>query len=338
MRRKVINLVLTVASVVFPAAGVCADAPPKAAAGRIALDMVTSFPKGTITAADSEHWANEINRRAKGELVLNWKGGPEAIPTFDQPEALRKGVFQVHHGVANYFAGVVPGAEISDLSPFAQGQIKKSSELYLYMVKMWEEKGFRFLGEHLGPLNPASHFFFTNKRVNKLEDLAGQKIRVSPTTMSLVQALRAEAITLPGAETYTATQRGVIDGLTWPIAIGAVQMGWHEVTKNVIEPGLYRGVWVMVVNLDTWKKLPKHVQDLMIDVTFDTSAWYVDYITKQDASQRATMKKAGVQFLQLPAADAKRLSQMSKDVAWQNFKKILPPDRYTKLRQLLKYE
>lgn len=338
MRRKVIIFALTVASIVFSVAGICGEPSPKPTAGRIVLDMVTSFPKGTITAADAEHWASEINRRANGELFINWKGGPEAIPTFDQPEALRKGVFQIHHGVANYFAGVVPGAEVSDLSPFVEGQINKSSELYLYMVRMWEEKGFRFLGEHLGPIDPASHFFFINKRPNKLEDLAGLKIRVSPTTMSLVQALRAEAITLPGAETYTAAQRGVIDGLTWPIAIGAVQMGWHEVTKYVIEPGLYRGVWCMVVNLDTWKKLPKHLQDLMTDVTFDTSPWYVGFITGQDVSQRATMKKSGTEFLQLPEADAKRLVQMSKDVAWQNFKKILPPERYTKLRQLLLYE
>ena len=40
------------------------------------------------------------------------------MPTFDQPEALVRGVFDIWYGAPNYWAGIVPGGYVTEMSPY----------------------------------------------------------------------------------------------------------------------------------------------------------------------------------------------------------------------------
>ena len=82
-----------------------------AVSAQVKLNMVGSWPPVVSSAADvGIRYMEEVNRRANGKVVINFKGAREVVPTFDQPEALVRGVFDVWYGALNYWAGVVkPG-------------------------------------------------------------------------------------------------------------------------------------------------------------------------------------------------------------------------------------
>ena len=87
------------------------------ASAQVKLNMVGSWPPGVSSAADvGIRYMEEVNRRAKGKVVINFKGAREVVPTFDQPEALVRGVFDVWYGALNYWAGVVKPGYVTELS------------------------------------------------------------------------------------------------------------------------------------------------------------------------------------------------------------------------------
>lgn len=336
MKRKLVVLTLALALIALPLMAACAKSPTQA--GPITLDMVTAFPKGTIMVAAADYFINEVNRRAQGKVVFDWKGGPEVIPTFDQPEALIRGVFDFNSGVGNYYAGVVPGSYVMELSKLRYTDTGPGTEAYDYRVEMWAEKGIRYIGEYPGKIDTANFYLYTRFKPNSLADLAGKKYRVSPATRHFIEALGGEPITMPGGDIYLALERGVVDGFIWPFFTAFTEMGWHEVINYVIDIPIYRGLYGSFMNLDSWNRLPDDMQDLLLDVHKETQTYWIGFVDAEEAKQERVTKKAGVEFIKFSEAENKKFQELSQDALWAHFKGELSPERYIKLRQLLGYD
>ena len=68
--------------------------------------------------------------------------------------------------------------------------------------------------------------------------LNGKKIRALPSYNKIVGSLGGTAVIIPFGELYSATEKGVIDGLVWP-AVGAVGFKFHEVAPYLGEPRIW---------------------------------------------------------------------------------------------------
>jgi TRAP-type C4-dicarboxylate transport system substrate-binding protein len=66
-----------------------------AEAKTIALKAITVFPMDHPVNRDNQAYINEINKRAKGELRIEYLGGPEMVSTFDQAKAVRTGMIDL---------------------------------------------------------------------------------------------------------------------------------------------------------------------------------------------------------------------------------------------------
>ena len=111
------------------------------ASAQMKLNMVGSWPPGVSSAADvGIRYMEEVNRRANGKVVINFKGAREVVPTFDQPEALVRGVFDVWYGALNYWAGVVKPGYVTELSPLEPPDGGPGHALHDFMVKMYERR------------------------------------------------------------------------------------------------------------------------------------------------------------------------------------------------------
>lgn len=338
MKGKLVIFTLILVLLVLPVAAACARPAP---AGPVTLKMLTAFPKGTVPNAPGDFFIDEVNRRGKGELTIDRKGGPEAVATYDQPEATVKGVVDVHFTPSNYYAGLMGAPHVLEISPLQADEQGPGTEIYNTMVDMYKEIGIRFLGETTGStgvMESGNFYVFTNKKVARVEDLAGQKMRISPMAVQFAEATRIQAITMPLGEIYLGMERGTIDGFIMPFFAGFNEMGLPKVTKYVIDHGIYRGNYCIVMNMKSWERLSEKQQKLLLDVMKDTISWTRGYLDGQDKSQRDRAKAAKVEFIKLPEAEAKRYAKISQDALWALFKQKLSPDRYKKLRQLLKYE
>ena len=304
----------------------------------ITLNLVSAFPKNNPIAFSAGYWVEEINKRANGALVVNWKGGPEVLPVFDQPQATVNGVIDIDYAPPNYYAGILPGADVLELSRLYPQEQGPGTVIHNYMNKMYNEKGIKYLGEVMGSPDTGNFLLCLREKVSKISDIAGKKIRVSPLTRHFIDALKAEPVTIPGPEIYLAMERGTVDGFIWPIYAGFNEMGLQEVTKYILDHGVYRGPSGFFMNLEKWNKLPEKLQTLILDVTKDTLAWGQKNVTSQDQSQRERAKKAGVQFIRFDKEEGESYVKISQDALWNYFKGKLSADRYNELRKLLNYK
>lgn len=336
MKRKLVIFSLFVVLLALPVAAACAR--PAAPGKPATLNLVSGLAKNMVTMQAPLYFIDEVNRRAKGELTINYKGGPETIPTFDQPDALIKGVMDLNATVTNYYAGVLPTAYVTDLSRFRPSEQTQGTELYDYLVKMFEEKGVRYIGEYYGTPGTMGFFIFLNKEVKKPEELSGLKVRVSPLTRQWAEALGLQPITMPAGDIYLAMERGTVDGFIWPLYDSFNELAFGKIAKYAIDHRAYHGIMGMYANLNAWNALPRHLQKLLLEVQLEAEKWNIGFIAAQYTSQRDRATAAGVKFIKFSEADAARYVKTAEDALWAHFKKGVSPERYTKLRQLLKYE
>jgi TRAP-type C4-dicarboxylate transport system substrate-binding protein len=306
------------------------------AADPIKLVMVGAWPPKVSSAADiGIKYLETVNEMAEGRLVIEFKGSKDVIPTFDQPEALVRGIFDIWYGAPNYWAGVVPGGYVTELSPYEIPDQGPGSELFDFVVKMFEPHGVRYLGHYSGDLGNGNHFMYTQDKISGIGDLAGLKIRVPPLTRFFVDAIGAEPVTLPPGEVYLALERGTVEGFTWPYYDGFTNFGWQEVSKYLVNHPLYRDGISIKMNLDKWNSIPEDLQEIMLEAAHQTQLWSVGWVSAFQSSQLSGMKLGGMEVIEFSDEEAEIWEKTSSDALWAHFEAVMSAEDYAEARRLL---
>lgn len=302
----------------------------------VTLKMVGAWAHGFSPTADvGKNFMENVNRLGEGKVKIQYMGADEVVPPFDQPEALVNGVFDVWYGAPNYFTGVVPGGDITELSPHQTPDNGPGSELYDFMVKLYEPKGVRYIGHATGEPGVGAHYLNTQFPVKSIDDLKGKKLRVTPVTRHFVQSAGGESVTLPPGDIFLAMDRRTVDGFTWPVADAFTRYGWQEVTKYMIDQPTYRSGASIAMNLDSWSGLSPEVQGILLEAMKETQTWSRGWFEKNQAEQVDLMKKGGMEVLKLPDAEAQRWTAAANDALWAYYKTVLTPEQVSTAQRLL---
>jgi tripartite ATP-independent transporter DctP family solute receptor len=126
------------------------------------------------------------------------------------------------------------------------------------------KKGFRIAG--IG-LTGTCVIFTRDKRIDKIEDLKGLKIRTmqAPMDMAMMNALGARATPMPWPEVYMALSQGVIDGVLTE-TIASVSAKLHEQYKYVCNSEMYMLLRVVVVSEKWFQTLSPGLQLKVLQV------------------------------------------------------------------------
>jgi TRAP-type C4-dicarboxylate transport system substrate-binding protein len=329
---------LIVAAVVLsacaPAAGPTPTPAPKPTPKPVVIKAVSFIAKDHLVSAYAKVFVERVNKQAKGRLRIDYLGGPEVIPPFEQVEALRKGaVVQMTFSPTAYYASLLPEADVMHLTELTPMEERKPGGLYDFMVERHKKIGLFYLGRWTYNM---PFYLYTNKKVDRPQQLAGQKMRTAALYDPFMKALGIVPVTLPYGEVYTALERGVVDGFGWP-GVAVVALGWNKVCKYIIEPGFYEQNGVILMNLDTWNSLPKDLQDLLKDVAIKLEPDMADHFAKVTKEERQKMLDGGMQVIKFSPADAKWYRDLAYKVQWDEIeKKVKDPALVAKLKELVK--
>ena len=322
-------LVLVLAALPFMAA--CA-APP---AEKIVLKAVAAWPSPTPETQNFIAFVDKVNAAAQekypGELEIEFLGGPEAIPTKDQAEAVRTGVVDINFTSDAYGAGIAPAPtalKLTKLTPWEE----RESGAYDFLNEIWQEQMNCFYLGRLGMDIPFQ--LYLNVKVEKPADIAGLNIRVSPLYIDFMNALGATPVETSPGDIYTAIERGTVDGYCWP-AVGIRDWGWDEVTKYVVGPSFYNVTNEVLINLDTWNQIPGHLQSFLIDTMKAAEYEVVAKSQKLLEEEPAILKEKGLEFIEFSPADTKAYYDLAYSAGWEGIMKKAPEDA-PKLQELLK--
>ena len=306
--------------------GLIADAE---STGSTTLRMVTFVPTKSPTVRSAIWLSQKVQERSGGKLKIEIVGGPEALPGDDQPSAVRNGVFDMILSPPD--ESLIPEA----LSLILSGQTptrERESGFYDLMAELYKKQNVFYLGR--AAVDNEFHIMLAKKRVAKLEDLAGLKLRASGTTLPLIKALGAAPVSIPLPDVFTAMERGVVDG-TIGVKTGLKTWGLAPVVKYMINVPLYGQNLVILVNLDSWNKLPGEYQQMMQDIMagIESNELTALYEQRTKGALKLAVDK-GMQIIELPAADAKRLAELAHEVIWEEVIKK-SPEHGPQLRKFL---
>lgn len=305
---------------------------PAAAPVKITLKSVSQYPFTNPTVYGFKRLIEEINKRGKGELTVDYKGGPEVIPELNQAQALKTGVIDLGVLSAIYFDSQAPETRVVPLSELTYAEERKAGYLD-FMRKTFTDRG---VGVYwLGVGNKGSRFFQAlNVPVKTPQELKGLKYRGHQFYSPWLDALGIKSVMLPAGDIYNALKTKNIDGYAWSPQ-STVQSSLYEVTKYWINHYIWGGGGVsMVMNMNTWKSLSKDKQDLIDQILIDLEPEIEKYLLGLDNESEKKMAEKGMLPINFSAADAKYYVDLAYDTKWEDIKKGAPAS-YDKLRSML---
>jgi TRAP-type C4-dicarboxylate transport system substrate-binding protein len=295
------------------------------------IKSVCFLPKNHAIASFIPTIVERVNAACGGEIVWNHIGGPEVIPGRDQFNAVKTGVVTASFLVAAYYASDVPGAFSTALSKLDPWEERKSG--YYDLINDLHKKNNTY---YLGRWHKMGFYIWTNSGFKNLSDLRGRKIRASGTLLPpWINGLGMRSVEIPPPDVYTGLQRGLVDGVGWP-TIGICDMGWCSVIKYCADhESLSASNALSIINLDTWNKIPSHLQEKIEKVFADSEHDMVAHFNKIISQEMQKAKNKGIQFIKLSDEEGARVREIGYQKGWEYQKKIAP-DLYEKIRKSLK--
>jgi len=137
--------------------------------------------------------------------------------------------------------------------------------------------------------------------VRTLEDLKGLDLRASGGAAQVLAAWGANPVGMPMPATVEALQKGVVKGLFSSLEVMkdfkfAETCKYVTMTDTVIYP------FAVVMNMESWNKLPKDVQKVMDDLRVEQSEWTGTYMDNHvNAAMEWAKTEQNVEVIRLSA-------------------------------------
>ncbi len=304
---------------------------PAPAPEPVTLKAVAFLPNFIPVASQMGVFAERIGKISNGLITVDWLGGPEVIGGFEQPGAVSTGVVDMNLVPTAYYKDKVPEAFAHFLTadtPWGE----RESGYYDWMLELHKQKMNVY---YLGRVNTNVPFYtFVNPKVSERKDLKGLKLAASGLFIPAAIGMGASPVNMSNEEYYTAVERKTVDGHIGAMSV-AVSLSLQELTDYFINHPFFESNVVLIVNLDTWNKLSKEYQDMMIQAETELEHEWADFFAQIEAGARQKFLDAGTKAVTFSSADAQSYLDGIYNAGWEEVKKGVSPEAYNKLREYM---
>jgi TRAP-type mannitol/chloroaromatic compound transport system substrate-binding protein len=282
---------------------------------KIRWKMVMPWSKGLLFYDIAAHFCDSVRLASAGRLDIKPFSAGELVPAMQSFDAVSQGSAQVGHDWPGYWKGKNEAFVAFASVPFgldAEG----------YNIWLYEKGGLEMMQELYGRYNlyalPGGQGgqemgLFSNKRATKMEDFKGMRVRTPGWYMDIMNNLGASVTPLPGGEVYLALERGVIDAAEFSSPAINYPMGFDEITKYVIQPGVHQpGIQcALFFNKDAYNKLPEDLKWIVNIASAETQAWAYNWVNGLNAEAIRRFKEK-VEFVKMDTATLIEFRKMTK--------------------------
>lgn len=211
-------------------------------------------------------WCEAVEERSGGRVKVSIYHSKELFGGKEEFAALGRGDIDVGIPHDIYHTGEVPDLGITSL-PFVFEDVDEAMRILdaglrdMIIPVVEEANNCVVLGWTVfDPYN-----FYCEEPILTLEDVKGKVWATSGTCHTkAIEILGGSPTMMSSSELYLALQTGVIDGTTRPLITG-VGRKLHEVVGHLTMAGFSPWGCLLLVNRDTWNRLPPDVQEIMRD-------------------------------------------------------------------------
>lgn len=261
---------------------------------KVRWKMVMPWSKGLLFYDIAVHFADSVRLASAGRLDIKPFSAGELVPASEVFDAVSKGSVQIAHASPLYW-------KAKNEAFVAFGSVPFGMDAEAYNIWMTQRGGLDMLNSLYEPYGmvafPAGQTgqemgLFSNKRATKMEDFKGMRIRTPGWYMDIMNNLGASASPLPGVEVYLALEHGVIDAAEYSTPAINYPMGFDEITKYAIQPGVHQTAFQcdIIINKEAWDELPEDLQWIVKIAAAETHAWSYDWINSLNADAMKQFK------------------------------------------------
>jgi TRAP-type C4-dicarboxylate transport system substrate-binding protein len=245
------------------------------AADPIKLTYANFPPAPTFPCVQMERWKKEVEKRSGGKVAISTFPGGTLLDAKNMMDGVIAGTANIGCLCMAYQPGrfIVTNATALPLG-FPNATV---ASLVLWdLYKKYKPEEFSKV-KVLTMFACAPANIYAKVPVKSLEDLKGLQLRASGGVAQVVSALGATPVGMPQSETPEALQKGVVKGAVSSLET-LMDFKYAELCKyvTVFNGPIYP--FAVVMNMDTWKKLPKDVQKVMDDMRVEQCKWTGEYM------------------------------------------------------------
>ncbi len=325
--KKIISLLFLFTSICF-FYGFLTDAN---AARVIELSYTGHFPPTHIHSKLCEAWCEEVEKRTNGRVKITYYPGETLLKADKVYYGVINGITDIGNSIFGYNRGVFPAMEAFSLPhgfTSASGATQVLNEFYKHFQP---EETARVKILYLHGHGPA--MLHSRKKVERLEDMRGLKVRSYGFNAAMVAALGGIPVSMTQAEVYEALSKGVVDATFCPIE---ALKGWKqaEVIDYSIEiPGMaYSTAIYVMMNKDVWKSLPPDIQKTIEEINQEWIIKTGDAWNISDEEGKEFTLSQNNQVIKLDKKESERwvkaVTSVISDYVTETEKKGLPGQDY----------
>ena len=285
-----------------------------AAAETIELKFATFFsPKHTMQRMVFEPWAKKISELSGGKVKVSFFPGGALGKAPDHYALVEKGIADIVYTLHDYTPGRFPLTSVFELPFMARSATKVSEAMWKTYEKFPEmRKEYRKVKVLALFAHPPGHFYTTKKPLKSIADFKGLKFRTaSPFVTKALKAFGAAPVSMPITETYTALERGVVDGTVVPWE-GVFVFKLGDLLKYCTEADFYTMTMTVLMNKRKWDSLPQDVKKIIGENSgLSLSLACGQAFDKVENPLKKKVMSKGVEVLRLSAADKGELKALA---------------------------
>lgn len=289
MKKKVVSVLICAAMLAALGAGCGSDdaSTPAGSTGGddaaakpdkvYSLTVTQHDPETSATGIFLENWAAEVEEASNGAIDITIHHGGSIAGPKDSIDAVLNGTVDIAWGLQSFYAGQFPVTEVFMLPCIDIEKATVGSEAIWNFYQTTDYMDAEYANYHVLFLhtNCQSPISTTDKKIEAVSDLKGLALRGnSGPPVTFIGELGASAEACAINDLYSNLDKGVYDGcITDWHAIESFKL--YETIDYFLDENVGVSTYFMLMNQDSYAKLPEDLQKILDDVSADAGKYTV---------------------------------------------------------------
>ncbi len=297
---------------------------PEAADSRATIrwKMQSPWQAGSINQAVFARFCDRVTAMSNGRLVIEPLPVGAVVAYHETLDAVSAGILDGQNGGTAYFSGKDAAfALLADLN----GGYETPRQMLMWLeygggMELARELFARYGLHYIGAVPWAAESIPAKTPIRTIGEFRGVKIR-TPEGMSqeIFASIGAAPVNLPGAEVYTALERGVVDAADWGSIGMNDELGFHRIAPYPLFPGFHSmPVTDVAVRQERWDELTDDLQRILTLAVRTYALDMMQTIAMQDAEVVRDAAAKGIELVNWSDSDRRAFREAARRV-WAEY-------------------
>ena len=280
----------------------------------IVLKFANAEPPTSVLNENHKWWMAQIEKQTNGRVKFEAYLAGSLGKTNELSENCEQGVADAVFTGPGYNPGRYPVSDLILQLNFSIQSIWHNKMLYdrLNETELFKDEFSRVKLAFFVPMQ--SHNLFLKKKVTRMEDLKGLRIRTQGANKAAT-IMGMDPVAMSYGELEMSLERGILDGVL--ASCGPIHLfgAAKYVPYALYEPFASAAANFVIMNKDTWNKLPADIQETIETVNWAAGYHCTELMARANQDYMKLLKEQGTEFYFLDPVELQRWKDATKNCA-----------------------